>query len=104
MLSYTIGPTLGNARAGAAARALGVAGSIIWGGVACVAGVVALAAALPKFLRYDGRDGLVRKVAEDAAWAAAAEEREAARMPGQWAPNGQLTSVDVEEGSNSPRG
>jgi MFS family permease len=46
MLSYTIGPTLGNARAGAAARALGVAGSIVWGGVACVAGVVALAAAL----------------------------------------------------------
>jgi MFS family permease len=100
MLSYTIGPTLGNARAGAAARVLGVAGSIVWGGVACVAGVVALAAALPKFLRYDGRDGLARKLAEDEAWAASA----ALRLGNQRAPNGQLTSVEVEDASNSPRG
>ena len=72
MLSYTIGPTLGNARAGATARLAGVGGSIVWGGVACVAGTLALAAALPAFLRYDGRDGLARKIAEDEAWAASA--------------------------------
>jgi MFS family permease len=74
MLSYTIGPTLGNARAGATARlpGVGVGGSIVWGGVACVAGTLALAAALPAFIRYDGRDGLARKIAEDEAWVAAA--------------------------------
>ena len=33
----------------------------------CVVGTVALAAALPRFLRYDGRDGLARKQAEEAA-------------------------------------
>jgi len=72
MLSYTIGPTLGNARAGAVARVAGTGGSIVWGGALCVAGTVALAAALPAFLRYDGRDGLARKLAEDEAWAARA--------------------------------
>jgi MFS family permease len=69
MLSYSIGPTLGNARAGVATRLVGLAGSIVWGGVLCVVGTVALAAALPQFLRYDGRDGLSRKIAEDQAWA-----------------------------------
>ncbi len=69
MLSYTIGPTLGNARAGVTARFAGVGGSIAWGGLCCLAGTVALAAALPAFLRYNGRDGLARKIAEDQAWA-----------------------------------
>jgi MFS family permease len=72
MLSYSIGPTLGNLESGVAARLVGVGGSIVWGGVLCVAGTAALAAALPKFVRYDGRDGLARKIAEDEAWAAAA--------------------------------
>jgi MFS family permease len=70
MLSYSIGPTLGNARSGVATRIVGITGSIIWGGIACVVGTVALAAALPAFLRYDGRQGLARKLAEDEAWAA----------------------------------
>jgi hypothetical protein len=69
MLSYSIGPTLGNARSGLTTKVLGIGGSIIWGGVACVVGTVALAAVLPAFLRYDGRDGLTRKIAEDEAWA-----------------------------------
>jgi MFS family permease len=72
MLSYTIGPTLGNARAGATARFTGVFGSIVWGGALCLVGTVVLAAALPSFLRYDGREGLAKKVAEDEAWAARA--------------------------------
>jgi MFS family permease len=76
MLSYTIGPTLGNARAGTTARFTGVGGSIVWGGVLCLVGTVVLAAALPAFLRYDGREGLKRKIAEDEAWAAGAGDRE----------------------------
>ena len=59
------------------ARFAGVGGSIVWGGVLCVAGTVALAAALPAFLRYDGRDGLARKIAEDEAWRRAADRRPA---------------------------
>jgi MFS family permease len=70
MLSYTTGPLLGQVRAGLAARLMGVNGSIVWGGILCVIGTVALAAALPGFLRYDGRDGLARKRAEDEARAA----------------------------------
>ncbi|MFF5070345.1 MFS transporter [Micromonospora olivasterospora] len=73
MLSYSTGPLLGQLRSGLVARTpLGVGGSIVSGGVLCVLGTAALAAALPSFLRYDGRDGLARKQAEDAAWAAAA--------------------------------
>lgn len=71
MLSYMLGPTLGNARAGAVARFTGTFGSIVWGGALCLVGTVALVAALPTFLRYDGREGLAKKIAEDEAWAAA---------------------------------
>ncbi|HEX6683839.1 MAG TPA: hypothetical protein VF062_13630, partial [Candidatus Limnocylindrales bacterium] len=67
MLSYLIGPMLGQTRAGMSARFMGNAGAVVWGGVLCVAGTVALAAALPKFLRYDGREGLKHKEAEEAA-------------------------------------
>jgi MFS family permease len=72
MLSYTSGPTLGNLESGVVARFAGVGGSIVWGGVLCVAGTVALAALLPEFRRYDGEHGLPRKIAEDEAWAAQA--------------------------------
>lgn len=67
MLSYMTGPMLGQTRAGLSARWLGNSGAVVWGGVACVIGTVALAAALPAFLRYDGRDGIARKRAEEAA-------------------------------------
>ncbi len=73
MLSYTTGPLLGQLRSGAMARTrLGVTGSIWVGGVLCIAGTIALAAALPRFVRYDGKDGMARKQAEDEAWAARA--------------------------------
>lgn len=71
MLSYMTGPMLGQTRAGLGARFLGSSGSVVWGGVLCIAGTVALAAALPAFLRYDGRDGIKRKEAEEAARALA---------------------------------
>jgi MFS family permease len=67
MLSYMTGPMLGQTRAGLTARWWGNSGSVIWGGVICVVGTGALAAALPAFLRYDGRDGIKRKQAEEAA-------------------------------------
>jgi len=66
MLSYSIGPTLGNAESGLAARAFGVGGSIVAGGVACVVATVALAATLPALRRYDSTEGIARKLEEDA--------------------------------------
>jgi MFS family permease len=54
LLSYSIGPTLGNARAGAMAVG-GVRFSIASGGALCVLGVGAAAAALPRFRSYDTR-------------------------------------------------
>jgi len=71
MISYLTGPMLGQTRAGLTARLLGNPGAVIWGGIACVVGTVALGASLPKFLRYDGRDGLKHKAAEEAARAEA---------------------------------
>lgn len=70
MVSYTSGPALGNLRAGGVAALVGVRASVVSGGVLCVVGTIALAAVLPAFLRYDGRQGIARKQAEDAARAA----------------------------------
>ena len=78
MLSYMTGPLLGQLRSGAMARTrLGVTGSIWMGGVLCMAGCAALAAALPRFLRYNGKDGLALKKAADEEWRTAAEARSA---------------------------
>ncbi|HEX8303671.1 MAG TPA: MFS transporter [Jatrophihabitans sp.] len=60
LLSYSIGPTLGNARAGFMAVG-GVRFAIASGGLLCVLGVSAAAAALPRFRAYDSRtDEFVR--------------------------------------------
>jgi MFS family permease len=55
MLSWSSGPTLGNAEAGAVAALASVRASVVSGGLLCVAGTVALALALPRFWRYDSR-------------------------------------------------
>jgi hypothetical protein len=55
MLSYTLGPLGGEARAGLVADATSVRTAIISGGVLCVAGVGATAAALRSFWNYDAR-------------------------------------------------
>ncbi|MFG2820371.1 MFS transporter [Kitasatospora sp. NPDC048365] len=55
LLSYSVGPQLGQVRAGGMAALVGVRASVWTGGVACVVGVLALAAALPKLLAYDDR-------------------------------------------------
>lgn len=54
LLSYSIGPTLGNARAGFMAVG-GVRFAIASGGALCVLGVSAAAGALPGLRRYDAR-------------------------------------------------
>ncbi len=55
LLSYSIGPTLGNARAGFMA-VRGVRFAISSGGLLCVLGVGAAAVALPGLRRYDARN------------------------------------------------
>jgi MFS family permease len=67
MISYTTGPLLGNAEAGVAAKLFGVRASIVSGGVLCVAGTALLSLLLPQLIRYDGREGLARKRAEEEA-------------------------------------
>jgi MFS family permease len=54
-ISYMTGPHLGNVEAGFAAAVAGVRGSIVWGGVLCVAGTAAVAASLGAFWQYDAR-------------------------------------------------
>jgi MFS family permease len=71
LISYTTGPYLGNAEAGLVASAFGLRASVVSGGVLCVVGAVVLALLLPKFIHYDGHEGLKRKAAEEAARAAA---------------------------------
>ena len=67
MLSYSIGPTLGNVESGLAARAFGVGGSIVAGGVACVVGTVALAGAAARVpAATTDATGIARKQAEEA--------------------------------------
>jgi MFS family permease len=55
MLSYSVGPLGGQARAGLVADAWSVRGSIASGGLLCVAGVAATAAWLRDFWAYDAR-------------------------------------------------
>jgi MFS family permease len=55
MLSYMLGPLGGEARAGLVADATSVRTAIVSGGVLCVAGVGATAAALRSFWDYDAR-------------------------------------------------
>jgi MFS family permease len=66
MISYMTGPYLGNGEAGIVASLFSVRASVVSGGIMCVAGSVVLAWLLPEFLRYNGRDGLARKLAEEA--------------------------------------
>ena len=66
MISYLTGPMLGNAKAGIVASYFGVQTAIISGGILSVAGTVVLVFFLPKFLMYDGREGVRLKEIEDA--------------------------------------
>ncbi len=66
MISYLTGPMLGNAEAGIVAHFFSVKTSIISGGILTIIGTIVLAVLLPKFIAYDGREGLKRKEIEEA--------------------------------------
>lgn len=55
MLSYSIGPLLGNVEAGGVAAMTSVRVSVVSGGVLCVVGTALLAVSLKNFLTYDAR-------------------------------------------------
>jgi MFS family permease len=74
VVSYTTGPLLGNAESGIVARLFGVRASVVSGGALCVAGTLLLSLMLPQLIRYDGREGLERKRAEEESRAASLEE------------------------------
>jgi MFS family permease len=61
LLSYSVGPSLGQLRAGGMAAVTGLRGSIVGGGLLCVTAVSALAVALPRFRRYDERTAAPRE-------------------------------------------
>ncbi|MER5350667.1 MFS transporter [Kitasatospora sp. NPDC002551] len=77
LLSYSVGPQLGQVRAGGMAGMVGVRASVWVGGAACVVGVLALATALPRLLSYDDRTD-PNAAAVRAEHERAAAEREAA--------------------------
>ncbi|MEV0316076.1 MFS transporter [Nonomuraea fuscirosea] len=80
LLSYASGPMLGNARAGLMANFGGTRFSLGAGGVLCVAAVLALAAALPRFRAYDARTD-EHALAEKARRQAAADQAPADPAP-----------------------
>jgi len=55
LLSFSVGPTLGQVRAGGMAALTGVRVSVWSGGLACIAAVGLLAGGLPKLMSYDAR-------------------------------------------------
>ncbi len=57
MISWSSGPLLGDAEAGALAALTSVRASVVAGGAACIAGTVVLVVALPRFWAYDSRAG-----------------------------------------------
>ncbi|MFC9294214.1 MFS transporter [Streptomyces sp. NPDC057011] len=75
VLSYSVGPQLGQVRAGTMAGWTGTRSAFWSGGLACVASVAVLAALLPKLISYDAEtdeDALRRRAAREAEPAAAA--------------------------------
>lgn len=66
MISYLTGPMLGGAKMGFVAERYGVKTAIVSGGILCVVGVVVTSLFLPKFLAYDGREGVKQKEIEEA--------------------------------------
>ncbi len=65
MISFLTGPMLGDAESGVVAYFTDVKTSIISGGILTVVGTVVLAFLLPKFISYDGREGLKQKQLEE---------------------------------------
>jgi MFS family permease len=67
MMSYLTGPMLGSAKMGIVAEKFGVKTALVSGGVLCVVSVMGAALFLPKFLKYDGREGVKQRERDEAA-------------------------------------
>jgi hypothetical protein len=65
MISYLTGPYLGSAKMGFVAEKFSVPTAIISGGFLCIAAIVLTAICLPKFLKYDGREGILQREFEE---------------------------------------
>ncbi|HKP68093.1 MAG TPA: MFS transporter, partial [Pyrinomonadaceae bacterium] len=65
MISYLTGPMLGSAKMGIVAEKFGVKVALVSGGALCVVSVIGAAFFLPKFLKYDGREGVKQKEFEE---------------------------------------
>ncbi|MFC8271221.1 MFS transporter [Streptomyces sp. NPDC057271] len=92
VLSYSVGPQLGQVRAGAMAGWTGTRAAIWSGGVACVASVGLLCLALPRLLRYDSEtdeDALRHRTAQ--------AEREAREARAGGAPDARETGTGVPD-------
>ncbi|MBK9154291.1 MAG: MFS transporter [Chloracidobacterium sp.] len=66
MISYLTGPMLGSAKMGIVAETFSVKAALVSGGILCVVSVLVTAIFLPKFITYDGREGVKRKEIEEA--------------------------------------
>ncbi len=66
MISYLTGPMLGGAKMGIIAERFDVRTALVSGGVLCVVTVVLSSLLLPKFIAYDGREGVRQKEIEEA--------------------------------------
>jgi MFS family permease len=65
MISYLTGPMLGSAKMGIVAEKFGVKMALVSGGVLCVVSVIGAAFFLPKFLKYNGREGIEHREFEE---------------------------------------
>lgn len=70
MMSYLTGPMLGSAKMGIIAEKFSVKTALVSGGILCVVSVLFLAVILPRFIKYDGREGIKQREAEEARHAA----------------------------------
>jgi MFS family permease len=66
MISYLTGPMLGGAKMGIVAERFSVKTALVSGGILCVVTVALSAIFLPKFIKYDGREGVRQREIEEA--------------------------------------
>ncbi|MFE2941360.1 MFS transporter [Streptomyces sp. NPDC059255] len=102
VLSYSIGPQLGQVRAGAMAGWTGTRPAIWGGGVACVAAVGLLTAVLPKLVTYDAdtdEDALRRRAQKEASTARGTGGAAPGTAPGAAPDAGAETAPDAAGGT-----
>lgn len=66
MISYLSGPMLGSAKMGIIGEYWGAKFALVSGGISCIIAVAGTALLLPKFFRYDGREGIKQREIEEA--------------------------------------